>query len=48
MAVESVTTEAFPADALVGPVGVPALRHGVAVVEVEQALVVIGATILQL
>ena len=48
MAVESVAAESFPADALVRPFSVPALGHGVAVEEVEQALVVVGAAVLEL
>ncbi len=46
MTVESITSESIPADTFVRPVGVLALGHGVAVVEVEQALVVVGATVL--
>ena len=47
MAVKSISGESVSADTLVGPVGVLALGHGVAVVQVEQALVVVGAAVLQ-
>ena len=47
MTIESVSREPVPADALVGAVCVFAFCHRVAVVEVEEALVVIGAPVLQ-
>ena len=47
MTIKSISGESIPADTLVGPVGVLALGHGVTVVEVEQALVVVGAAVLQ-
>jgi hypothetical protein len=45
--VKSISGESVPADTLVRPVGVLALGHGVTVVEVEQAFVVVGAAVLQ-
>jgi hypothetical protein len=47
MTIESVSSEPVPTDALVGAVGVFAFGHRVAVVEVEEALVVVGAPVLQ-
>ncbi len=47
MTVKSISGESVPANTLVGPVSVLALGHGVAMVEVEQALVVVGAAVLQ-
>ena len=47
MTIESVSREPVPADALVGAVSVFAFGHRVAVVEVEEALVVVRAPILQ-
>ena len=47
MTIESVSREPVPADALVGAVCVFAFCHRVAVVEVEEALVVVGAPVLQ-
>jgi hypothetical protein len=47
MTIESVSREPVPADALVGAVCVFAFGHRVAVVEVKEALVVVGAPVLQ-
>ena len=48
MAVKAVPCEPFPTDALVRPVRVLAFGHGVTVVEIKQAFVVVGAAVFKL